>query len=738
MKPFGRHSGVVLAVVSAALPALWFGGVATGDDGPRTGATEADAIHAAPPAGFELNVGQTDPRVRFSSAGKGFRLFLTNQEAVFALAQPGSPTQGGQVLRMRFGGAATPAVQGMQELPGRANRLVGADPTQWRTGIPRFSRVQYADVHPGVDLVFRDEAGRLEYDFMLAPGADPAQIRLGFQGAAGLAVDDRGDLRVALPGGGELRQLAPVAYQGAGQTRRPVSSQYRLLGGDRVGIEVGQHDPALPLVIDPVLSYSSFLGGGDYDSAYGIAVDADGNTYVSGLTASYDFPGASTVAGIDAFVTKVSPDGSQIVYSTTLGGSADERANGLALDALGNAYLTGRTESPDFPTTGRAYDRTCGTDGACNPDGLGPHADAFVTKLNASGSALVYSTFLGGSGYDNGNPNRFFGDGAGDIAVDGAGNAYLTGSTQSANFPVTANAFQPSNGGGICTPGTPLCQDAFVTTLNAAGTRLLYSTYLGGSDIDEGFGIALDSSRAVYVTGRAVSGNFPVTPGAVRPRSRGGGDGFVTKFRANGTGLAYSTYLGGSGTDTASAIAVRGREAYVTGYTSSFDFPTTPGVFQPAKSGDFDAFVTRLTAAGSRFVYSSYLGGLTDELSDGGIAVDATGRAYVTGTTESGEFPQRRPLDGCTRTLGMFVTVVQAAGSGLDFSTCIDGGLNDYGTDIAVDAAGAAHVTGHSASSGSFSTQRFPTTAGAFQPGFEGGALDAVVVRIEGPPLTSP
>lgn len=234
MKRFARVTGVLLAVVSAALPALWLGGFATGAAGPPATST-VGAVHAAAPAGFELNVGQTDPRVRFSTTGNGFRLFLTDQEAVFALAQPGAAEQRGQVLRMRFNGTAAPSVRGLVELPGRANRLTGADPTHWRTGIPRFSRVQYGDVHPGVDLVFRDEAGRLEYDFLVAPGADPAQIRLGFQGAAGLALDERGDLRVALPGGGELRQLAPVTYQGAGQTRQTVTSHYTLLGGDQVG-----------------------------------------------------------------------------------------------------------------------------------------------------------------------------------------------------------------------------------------------------------------------------------------------------------------------------------------------------------------------------------------------------------------------------------------------------------------------------------------------------------------------
>lgn len=251
-----------------------------------------------------------------------------------------------------------------------------------------------------MDLVFRDEGGRLEYDFVVAPGADPAPIHLEFDGATALELDDRGDLLVTLAGGGELRQSAPVSYQSAGRARQPVSSRYTLLGGDRVGLTVGPYDPALPLVIDPVLSYSSFLGGGGYDSAYGIAVDEDGSSYVTGLTASHDFPGAGPVVGVDAFVTKISPDGSQIVYSTTFGGSANERANGIALDALGNAYVTGRTESPDFLTNRRAYDRTCGTDGMCNPDGLGPAADAFVTKLDANGSALVYSTFLGGSSYD--------------------------------------------------------------------------------------------------------------------------------------------------------------------------------------------------------------------------------------------------------------------------------------------------------------------------------------------------
>jgi hypothetical protein len=732
----------VIAAGSAAAPATL---VKTTSAVPRREGSPT-AAYGKIPLGFAANLGQTDSSVRFLAGGDGYRLFLTDAEAVLALVRPGA-VKSGPVLRMQFGRGERPlSVSGLDELPGRANWLVGSDVARWRTDIPLYARVHYADVYPGVDLVFHGEGGRLEYDFELSPGADVRAIRVELEGAEKLAIDDHGDLLLSLPGGGTLRQLAPVAYQPDGRVMRRVPSRYVLIGPEeasdpRIGFVVGAYDPALPLVIDPVLSYSSFLGGGGtggFDAAYGIATDHAGNAYVTGLTASSDFPGAgASVTSIDAFVTKVNAAGSAIVYSTTFGGSDRERGNGIALDISGNVFVTGRTESIDFPTTQLAYDRTCGTDGLCNPGGFGPQADAFVTKLNATGSTILYSTYLGGSGFDNGNSNRFLGDGVGDIAVDAGGNAYVTGSTQSADFPVTPDAFQGTDGGGVCTPGSVSCPDAFVTKLNADGSRLLYSTYLGGSDIDEGFGIALDAARAVYVAGTTISTDFPTTIRAVQRSPAGGNDGFVAKLEIGATELTYSSYLGGSLTDQISAVAVRGRDAYVTGVTTSFDFPTTPGVFQPTKAGDFDAFVTRVNAIGSRLIYSSYLGGLSDELPDGGIAVDGTGRAYLTGTTESGDFPHKRSLDACTATLGMFVTVVEATGSGIAFSTCLDGALNDFGTDIAVDARGRAYVTGHSSSSGAFSTTPFPTTAGAFQPDHAGN-LDAVVVKIGGSPLTSP
>jgi hypothetical protein len=740
----GRAPGAPDDVSTAATPAAP-APVKTTDAVPGRADSPA-AAYGKLSFGFAANLGQADSRVRFLAGGDGYRLFLTDAEAVLALVRPGV-VKSGPVLRMQFGRGAKPvSVRGLGELPGRANWLIGSDPGRWRTDIPLYARVHYADVYPGIDLVFHGEGGRLEYDFVLSPGADVRAIRIALEGAEKLTVDSHGDLLLSLPGGGTLRQRAPVAYQRHGLAMRRVPSRYVLLGPDgasnpRFGFAVGAHDPALRLVIDPVLSYSSFLGGGGtggLDAAYGIAADRAGNAYVTGLTASSDFPGAGgSVTSIDVFVTKVNASGSAIVYSTTLGGRDRERGNGIALDTLGNVYVTGRTESPDFPTTRGAHDRTCGTDGFCNPGRFGPQADAFVTKLNATGSAILYSTYLGGSGFDNGNSNRFFGDGVGDIAVDVGGNAYVTGSTQSADFPVTPDAFQGMNGGGVCTPGTVPCPDAFVTKLNAAGSRLLYSTYLGGSDIDEGFGLALDASRAVYVAGTTISTDFPTTSDAFQPSPAGSPDGFVAKLRIGAAELTYSSYLGGSGTDQVSAVAVRGREAYVTGVTTSFDFPTTPGVFQPTKAGDFDAFVTRLNGTGSRLIYSSYLGGRSDEFSDGGIAVDGTGRAYITGTTESGDFPNKRSLDGCTATLGLFVTIIEAAGSGLAFSTCLDGRLNDLGTDIAVDDKGRAYVTGHTSSSGAFSTEPFPTTAGVFQPNHAGN-LDAVVVKIGGSPLTGP
>ena len=669
------------------------------------------------PLSFEANHGQTDNRVDFLSRGGGYTLFLTPTEAVLALRKPGASSRGRTrhapprnaeaeqapaappaVVRMKLVGAnATPEVVGLDKLPGRSNYFIGNNPKKWRTNVPHYAKVQYKDVYPGVDLVYYGNQRQLEYDLVVEPGADPAAITLSFEGVEKLRIDAQGDLLLDTRGG-EVRQHKPLVYQEVDGVRREIAGAYLLNGHRRVRFQVGAYDADKPLIIDPVLSYSTYLGGSASDSGLSIAVDASGNAYVSGHTESANFPTASSLRPAlggtsDAFVTKLNAAGSALDYSTYLGGSGREVGSGISVDASGNAYVTGRTASADFPTASSIQPAFGGPSDTPSNGGFIVGGDAFVTKLNATGSALVYSTYLGGTLSDYG-----YG-----IAVDASGNAYVTGRTASFDFP-TAGPIQADR-----RPGG----DAFVTKLNAAGSALVYSTYLGGRGDDRGYGIAVDAAGNAYVTGYTQSTNFP-TASPIQPAHGGSPfDAFVTKLNTAGSALVYSTYLGGSGEDIGESIAVdTSSNAYVTGYTFSTNFPTA-GPLQPAFGGGIsDAFVTKLNAAGSALAYSTYLGGSGR---DGGlgISVDA-GNAYVTGETFSTNFLTNSGIQG-TSSGGSdaFVTKLNATGNGLVYSTYIGGGRNDLAQGIALDAFGNAYVAGSTTSTNFLTVSPFqPNNAG--------------------------
>jgi hypothetical protein len=547
---------------------------------------------------------------------------------------------------------------------------------------------------------------------VVRPGADPSAIALRFAGADKVEVDVQGDL-VLHTAAGSIRQQKPFIYQEVGGVRKEIPGGYVLKGEQHVGFKVAAHDARRPLVIDPVLSYSTYLGGGADDRGRAIAVDADGNAYLTGRTFSPDFPttagGFQTTlpGGFSAFVTKLNPTGSALVYSTYLGGNNSEVGYGIAVDSAGNAFVTGNTNSSNFPTTPTAVQPTFG--GAVSNGG-----DAFVTQLDAAGSALVYSTYLGGSGLDEGNS----------IAVDPAGNAYVSGLTQSFDFPTTAGAFQTRGGGGT---------NAFVAKLDPAGSALVYCTYLGGSGGTGGGSLAVDASGNVYVEGSTDSIDFPTTAGAFQTTYGGGiSDAFVAKLDPAGSALVYSTYLGGSGEDSTTGLAIDAAgNAYVTGGTDSSDFPTTMGAFQTTKGGGTfgsDAFATKLDATGSVLVYSTYLGGSGTDYAQG-IAVDAAGNAFVTGNTNSSDFPTTATAfqttyggDACC---DAFVTQLDAAGSALVYSTYLGGSGDDGGSAIALDTVPNpnAYVTGFTNSGD------FPTSAGAFQA-TNAGNYDAFVAKI--------
>jgi hypothetical protein len=675
------------------------------------------------PLSFEANQGQTDENVKFLSRGSGYSLFLTSNEAVLAFGKT-APTSSrlnvrpGQtpverqkpttvetgVVRMQLADAkSAPRLVGEEQLPGKVNYFLGNDPLKWRTNLPTYGKVKYEDVYPGVDLVYYGNEGHLEYDFVVSPGADSRSIRIRFHGAKKLRIDSDGNLWLEA-GDRRVSLEKPQAFQEAEGRKKTVECEYRLIAANTVGIRVGDFDQGKTLVIDPVLAYSTYLGGSGSDLGTSVAVDSFGNAYVTGTTDSQNFPTANArepkLSGSEnVFVTKINASGTAVVYSTYLGGSGDDVGESIAVDGSGNAYVTGDTSSQNFPTV-NALQRTHS----------GGFTDAFVTKISSSGAALDYSTYLGGSSEETGTG----------IAVDTSGNAYITGFTQSPNFP-TANALQPTYGGGFI--------DAFVAKIDASGTALVYSTYLGGIGEDYGSSIAVDASRDVYVTGYTTSSNFP-TEKPLQPSLAGFDDAFITKINASGTALVYSTYLGGDQSlqptiaSIGYGIAVdASRNAYVTGFTTSSNFPIEKPL-QPAMAGFQNAFITKINASGSALVYSTYLGGSHSDIGRA-IAVDALGNADVVGTTSSMDFPTTNAL---RKTYGggftdAFVARISASGTALVYSTYLGGSGEDTGLGVAVDHLGNAYVAG-ATSSGDF------PMAKAFQPTYGGGDEDAFISKI--------
>jgi uncharacterized glyoxalase superfamily protein PhnB len=667
------------------------------------------------PLSFEPNRRQTSPEVKFLTRGEGYILFLTNHDAVFSLGKASQPKS---VLRMSLLGAnEKPNFTALEQLPGKSNYLIGNNPELWHTGIPNYRKVAEHGIYPGIDLVYYGTQSQLEYDFVVAPGANPGKIQIAFQGAKNIHTDADGDLVLSVAGSADLRLHKPVAYQQIGTEKQLVAANFVLKGNDRVEFGVGNYDPSLPLIVDPILSYSTYLGGSNIDGGNAIAVAPDNTAFIAGGTFSTDFPTANPLQpnhggpddfDQDAFVAKISADGSKLVYSTYLGGKFQDVANGIAVDNFGNAYVTGTTLSKDFPVTVGSFNEACGGDGECgatfNPQG-DIVANAFVTKLNAAGTLPLYSGYVGW--YENVIGNS--------IAVDLDGNAYVTGQT-GANIPqslpipappappppnpppffITPSAFQPFYGSGTT--------NAFLVKISASGSTILYSSYLGGSVEDDGYGIAVDSGANAYITGLTYSQDFPTTPGALQSAYGGAGDAFVVKVSTNtsgANGLLYSTYLGGSGLDRGNGIAFDSTgAAYVTGVTNSAAFGFVPAGFQPTFHGEGDAFVAKLTTTGA-LSYFTYLGGTKADQGTG-IAVDSLNNAYVTGTTVSTDFPTSgaifQPAYGGGNS-DSFVSKLDPTGTILVYSSYLGGSNTELATGIAVDSGGSAYVTGQTCSS---------------------------------------
>lgn len=675
--------------------------------------------YAELPMTFERNAGQTDSDVRFLARGAGYSLFLTPTEAVLSLharttaarAHDGATPERGKtaVVRMSLQGATpAPELHGEELRSGRSHYFNGASEGEWKRDIEHFGKVRYAGVYPGIDLVYYGNQQQLEYDFIVAPGRDPDQIAMDFDGVDSLSLDGAGNL-VLHTAGGVITQHKPVVYQDIAGARLPVEGRYQLLAGNRVGFALGRYDAAHPLVIDPILGYSTFLGGGGDDNVSALALDAAGNLYVAGTTASINFPlkgavQASNAGLADAFVSKFNPDGSGLVYSTYLGGGGDDFGLALDVDAAGNAVVVGHTTSTNFPVKA-AVQGTHAADGGLQ--------DAFVTKLNIAGNGLVYSTYLGGNAADYGLA----------MDLDNEGNVYVAGNTSSSDYPfVGISYFSGTTAAG---------QDGFLTRLSATGSGPYFSFYLGGNGSDEITGIAVDAGGNIYLTGYTTSDDFPVSSGALQSTLAGAADAFVTQIVGPTQAdphyeLGYSSYMGGGASDYGVDIAVLDSEnVIVGGRTRSGDASPLPVINadQVSLGGGMDGFLAKLDLSGTgNLVYSTYIGGVGEDAIKE-VDVDYKGTAYVVGYTNSTDLPGTDPRFGMQHVNGggydAFVARHAPSGGRL-WTTYMGGGGDDYGYAIALYGIDSIFVGGSTASTNLPTRSPFQKTKAAGTDGFIG------------------
>jgi hypothetical protein len=672
------------------------------------------------PLAFIPNAGQTDAAVRFQTHALGGTLFFTPDEVVMTLPQHDQRSRAADQrtlvdeakataahplssVRLRFDNA-NPATEvgGGEQLPGVVNYLVG-ERTQWHTNIPTYAEIFYHQLYPGIDLHYDGAGGHLEGTYTVAPGSNPSQIRWRYDGATNLEIDrTTGDLLIALPQEPPrsaprtpLIEHAPIAWQVIDGRRIPVEARYVLYNDQAtsaIGFMFGSYDAAYPLTIDPTITYSTYIGGSDWESAYDVAVDATGNVYITGQTISAPFPFASnspqaTFGGYDAFILKLNPAGNAIVYSNYVGSSQDDLAISIAVDATGSAYIAGWTNSSDSNYN------------SCPAPNNSTRNCAFAAKLNPNAS-LGYFYYL------NADFNASTDDTAYGIAVDANGSAYVTGRLKES---ITHNN----------------TDDVLVEKLAPDGASAIYSVFFGGSGFDEGHQIVIDGSGNAYVTGYTDSTDFQTYPNtALQPNHGGGSDAFVAKLTPDGNNLIYSTYLGGSADDSGWGIAIDDAgDVYVAGATTSSDFPTQAAL-QPALSGSSDAFVSKLDPAGTASIYSTYLGGTSDDTAFD-LVLDTDGNVYVAGQTNSIDFPTVNPtqLGFAGGASDGFVSRVDPQGATLTYSTYLGGSLEDGANAIANDGEGNIFVTGYTSSA------NFPTKD-AVQPAFGGGANDTFITKI--------
>lgn len=667
------------------------------------------------PLTFEANTGQVDPAVRFVSRAQRSTLFLTPSEAVLSLR--GAEEERAVVRWRMAGGNRNPRVVGESALPTKTNYFRGNDARQWRTDVPNFAQVRYQSVYPGIDVLYRGNERQIEYDFVIAPKANPGRIRMSFEGAQSMALGKDGELilRTAV---GDLVQPRPYVYQEVDGRRQTIDGRYALRGKNEIGFVLGRYDRSRPVVIDPVLAWSTYLGGSIEDLGYAIAVDGSGNTYVTGATGSTDFPTASPIQGTkaydwDVFVTKINAAGTAIVYSTFLGGNGwNEYGLGIAVDSSGNAYITGGTNATDFPgVTGGSIQSSFG--------GTGSNRDAFATRINAAGNAIDWSTYLGGSGDEI----------AYGIAADSSGNCYVVSATGSSTLSfIDGSALQPSsNGNG----------DAFVVKINSSGAKV-YATFLGGSGGEFGQSIAADSSGNAWVAGVTGSTDFPgVTGSSLQSTNAGGDDLFLAKLNSGGTSLVYATYFGTSSGEWLQEMRLDGSaNIYLTGETQSTTWPGVTGSSaQSSNAGSYDIYVTKLNSTATAITWSTFLGGTGYDAS-AGVGIDSSGNVYVGGMTNSTNFPVSSAIQSTYGggTVDTVAAKLNSTGTAMLWSTYLGGNDEDQAFGAVADASGNLYMAGFTA------TSAFPGTGSSAIQSTYGGGYDAYVFKIANgasPSLTS-
>lgn len=684
----------------------------------------ASAAPPMPAPGFIENHGQQrGPAAYYVDAGDCAAWF--EPHAVVIDHAPRATGERGVALRVSF-----PAQRGDSRLEAgsareeRVNVFSGTDPSRWRAAVPTYESVRYRGIARGADLVYRLQDGRLKYDLELAPGADLSRARLRYEGAERLEVDADGALLVHTAAG-VLREEPPFLYQEVAGQRVPVSGGYRVHGTNVLGFVASSYDHDRTLVVDPGVAWSTYLGGDAADDAYALATTSTGDVIVVGSTASTNYPVSSGAyqrskgPGVDVVVTKIRADGGAILWSTHLGGDADDIGRGVAVDGSGNVYVTGQTASTNFPVSSSAYQRA-------KAAGV---VDGFVTKLNATGGSLVYSTYLGG-GWD---------DYPRGIAVDASGAATVAGFTNSLDWPTTAGVVKSTRNPSLFDGA-----DGFVTKLNAAGSGIVYSTYLGSNGgTDEIMAVALDASGRATVTGWTVSTGFPTTANAYDRTADGYQEAFVTRLNATGTGYVFSTFLGGTGYDEAYAIDVGPNDdTWVVGRTTSPNFPTTSGAYRTSFTGGnyYDAFVTRLAASGSSLVFSTFVAGAANDMAYG-LAVSGSGYAAVTGITESTNFPVTSGAvrSGSSGGMDAFAFALNPTGSQLTYSTYLGGSLSEMGYAVAIKPNNNQVVVAGGTASSNFptlnaidATQNSANVddifVGSFDMGITSGSLDVTEI----------